>query len=372
MNWLLFFLYIVIWSFGMIAGCKFFMYCWILDKPGRDVPARAPVPTLQWVIVILLFVVMIYITKRQLDISFWKEFLWLFVGWWLLALVAVIDELGRIVDKRFRLSAKVRLFLQVVISMWAWWWSGIWLSELSLPVLWVVELTPVFSLVLTVWWFLLCINALNWSDGIYGLATWNATIGCLTIFLLITFVVFQEFEFMSYERNELLIRVQLISLILTVLGTLATIMEYKPLWLMRDVGVMFFWFSLWYLALLWGAKIWTLVVVLALPLFDAIWVIIDRIRQWISPFKGTWSHLHYRLLSLWRNRHEVRWFIRCWAIFFLTIMILLWWDRIWKVVVFLLMACIFFWVNSYLYRYKWLPSIYWVQNKKGYSDDDSV
>jgi hypothetical protein len=49
---------------------------------------------------------------------------------------------------------------------------------------------------------------------------------------------------MSYERSELLIRVQIISLILFVLSLLGTMMEYRPWGVMRDVGVMFFGFSL--------------------------------------------------------------------------------------------------------------------------------
>ncbi len=369
MNWLLFFLYVTFWAFGMLAGREVFLRLWILDRPGKDVPKRDSVPTLQWVTVIWVFVVLIYLTKRQLDLSFGKEFLWLFVWWGLLAVVAVVDELWRIVDRRFSLSAKVRLLLQVVISIWAWWWSGIWLTEVSIPVFWLVELTPVFSLSFTIAWFLLCINALNRSDGVYGLATWNATIWFLTIFLLLTFVVFQEFEFMSYERNELLIRVQVLSLMLTVLWTLATIMEYRPWWLLRDVGVMFFGFSLWYLALLWWAKIGTLVVVMALPLFDAIRVIVDRIRQWVSPFTWSLSHLHHRLLALWWNRHEVRWFIWWWSLFFLVIMILLGVDAVAKMIVFGIMAFLFFWINVYLFWHKWLPSVYGVQNKKWYSEE---
>ncbi|MBP7848154.1 hypothetical protein KA013_02945 [Patescibacteria group bacterium] len=54
-----------------------------------------------------------------------------------------------------------------------------------------------------------------------------------------------------------------------------------------------------------------MIVVLALPLFDAVRVLIDRLhKQKKNPFKGDYSHLHYRLLALGWNRNEVRIFIR--------------------------------------------------------------
>lgn len=64
-----------------------------------------------------------------------------------------------------------------------------------------------------------------------------------------------------------------------------------------------------YIALLGGAKIGTVIVVLALPLFDAVWVIVDRIKRQKNPLKGDFTHLHFRLMALGWNRDEVRVFI---------------------------------------------------------------
>jgi UDP-N-acetylmuramyl pentapeptide phosphotransferase/UDP-N-acetylglucosamine-1-phosphate transferase len=52
-----------------------------------------------------------------------------------------------------------------------------------------------------------------------------------------------------------------------------------------------------------------MLVVLALPLFDAIRVIVDRLRQRKNPMQGDYTHLHYRLMALGWDRHEVRWVI---------------------------------------------------------------
>lgn len=65
-----------------------------------------------------------------------------------------------------------------------------------------------------------------------------------------------------------------------------------------------------------------MLVVLALPLFDAIRVIIDRLRQHKNPMKGDYSHLHYRLMALGWNRHEVRLFIRGYSLVMMILMLL--------------------------------------------------
>lgn len=53
-----------------------------------------------------------------------------------------------------------------------------------------------------------------------------------------------------------------------------------------------------YLALLGGAKIGMMLVVLALPLFDSVRVIINRFKEGKNPLKGDYTHLHYRLMAL--------------------------------------------------------------------------
>jgi len=86
---------------------------------------------------------------------------------------------------------------------------------------------------------------------------------------------------------------------------------------------MSFGFALAYLSLLGGAKIGTMIVVLLLPLFDALRVIIDRVWfRKVSPFKGDFTHLHYRLMALGRNRNEVRVVLRSLSIFLAILMLL--------------------------------------------------
>ncbi len=77
------------------------------------------------------------------------------------------------------------------------------------------------------------------------------------------------------------------------------VIEYRPFGLLRDVGSRFYGFSLAYLALLGGAKVGTIMVVLSLPLFDFVRVIVNRIFVMKkNPLKGDYTHLHHRLLRL--------------------------------------------------------------------------
>lgn len=205
-------------------------------------------------------------------------------------------------------------------------------------------------------------NAINWFDGINGLSSGVSTIGFLTIYLLLQQVVFPSYPLMSETNAATLSMITNIAFVMTVLGIIYTTIEYKPLGLLRDIGTMFLGFTLAYLALLGGAKIGTILVALSLPIFDAIRVFINRIFiMKKSPLKGDYSHLHYRLLALGRNRHEIRWFVRGRSIFFMSIILLQGTDRMAKIIIFIMMALIFFGVNIYLFWVKKMPMEYKVE-----------
>jgi UDP-N-acetylmuramyl pentapeptide phosphotransferase/UDP-N-acetylglucosamine-1-phosphate transferase len=171
----------------------------------------------------------------------------------------------------------------------------------------------------TVLWFLLFINAINWIDGINGISTGVTSIGFLTIYLLITRIVIPLYGVVEPE----VIMAQELSGILFGISVVYASIERKPLALVRDIGVMFLGFMLAYLSLLGGGKIGIIMVSLALVIFDAAWVIINRmIIMHKNPLKGDYTHLHHRLLRLGRSRSEVRVFVRGRSLFLMIIMLL--------------------------------------------------
>lgn len=170
-------------------------------------------------------------------------------------------------------------------------------------------------------WTMFCINAINRFDGIYAQGSGVSAIGFLTIFLLIKFVVFQSYE--QFNNLETLLLVQNLSFFLFIISLIYTVIEYKPLGLVRDVGIMFFGFAIAYLSVAGGAKIGTLIVALSLPLFDAVRVGLYRIFvAKKNPLNGDYTHFHHRLLGLGFSRGESRAFIRIRSVMMMILMLL--------------------------------------------------
>jgi len=71
--------------------------------------------------------------------------------------------------------------------------------------------------------------------------------------------------------------------------------------------------------------------------------------------KGDYTHIHFRLLGLGRSRGEVRAFIWIFSLVMMILMLMQGANRMNKVIIFLMMATLFFGINTYLFLYKKLP-----------------
>lgn len=337
----------------------------ILDKPGHDVPKRSRVPTLQWLGSVFAVVICTALFRPELFVA--EYMIWLRVGLGVLVTVNFIDELGRLVHPKYRLSPKFKFLVQAAVALIALWVSGVWFDGVTIQgdhlLFW-----PVVTALITLCWFGLCTNAINRFDGVYGLASWSSAIWFGTIASLLTWVVLPLYPGINGLEAEMVNAAMRTAWLFAWVTIVAAVMEFRPRGVVREVGTMSFWFALAYLSLLWWAKIGTVIVVLLLPLFDAIWVIIDRVWfRKVSPFKGDFTHLHYRLMALGWNRTEVRVVLRSISLFLAIIMLLQWGDRWDKAIIFVLVAVIFFVVNGYLFRVKKLPKAYLPGEK---TDDD--
>ncbi len=65
-----------------------------------------------------------------------------------------------------------------------------------------------------------------------------------------------------------------------------------------EVGSTLAGFSLGFLAIVSSAKVAIALAVLAIPLADAVFVVVGRVRRGVSPWKGDDTHLHFRLLRI--------------------------------------------------------------------------
>ncbi|MDR2416433.1 MAG: hypothetical protein LBD75_07770 [Candidatus Peribacteria bacterium] len=95
---------------------------------------------------------------------------------------------------------------------------------------------------------------------------------------------------------------------------------------------------------------------MSLVIFDAIWIIWYRVcilKK--SPMKGDYTHIHHRLLGLGWSRGEVRAFVWIFSLVMMMLMLMQGANRLNKLIIFVMMALLFFGVNTYLFIYKKLP-----------------
>lgn len=250
-----------------IAGIEICKKRKILDRPWPDVPARSRVPNMQGIFLLLWFFATTALFFPQYYEN--KAFLGLAVGGGFIMLFSLIDTVLETAGKKW-IKAKYRLLLQVIawlIALGVW---GVSISEFVINGNITRALPSYFIVFLTILWFVGFMNAINWFDGVYGLASGISTIWFVTIYFLLQKVVIPYYaNVISAENLATLTMTTNIAFLLTLGGLLYTTIEYKPTGLLRDIWIIFYGYALAYLSLMGGAKIGTLLVVLSLPIFDA-------------------------------------------------------------------------------------------------------
>lgn len=215
---------------------------------------------------------------------------------------SVVITLGGLIDDRWELSPWPQFFIQFVGSLiaishiifielftdpfgrpeiWTWGSSslleGLFTVEGNLVKIW----RPV-ALMLTVLWIVGIINAVNWFDGLDGLAA-----GVGTIALLL-------FAWHSYRLEQTTVAAFPLALAGALLGFLP--FNFAPAGLfLGTAGVFLLGYNLATLSILSPAKFSTVLLVLAVPILDSAWLVVDRLRHGHNPFQGDRGHLHFRL-----------------------------------------------------------------------------
>lgn len=321
--------------------------CGVLDRPRlyADVKRRYRIPMMQWIPLFMISCLFLLVVFGHDLISLPLIVL---VGWWAL-LVAMTTR-----DEYIPLSPRIRFVCQILIA-----YVSVVLIDIPFPLesLWLdIAIAPWILYVMSIVWIMFCLNAINWIDGVSGLASGTSAIWLVTIVLLSLFVVIPLYPDMTADNEFLLHQTVMVAGIVWWLALIYAVMEAAWWWLLRDPGTYFLAFTLAYVSLVWWAKIGTLVVTLSLPLFDAIRVGINRLFVMKkNPTKGDYTHIHHRLLSLGWTKGEVRAFVWLWSVVMMILVLIQWPDQMNKVIIFLLAAILFFGVNIYLYRIKKIP-----------------
>jgi len=159
------------------------------------------------------------------------------------------------------------------------------LNQWNIPVIWqgVTYHITVLADLLTVVWIFALVNVVDWLDGLDGLAAGVGAIAGLAI----TAISFTAGTPVTALLGAILF------------GALAGFLPANlfPARIYLGGGAFLVGYILAVLSIFSGAKTGTALLVLALPIMDALYVIYRRIREKRSPFKGDTTHLHHRLLE---------------------------------------------------------------------------
>ncbi len=192
-------------------------------------------------------------------------------------------------DDLFDLSAFNRLWMQGAIAS-ILWGLGLQINTLTIPGLAEPVLLGWLSLPITVFWIAGVVNAINWIDGLDGLATGVSSIAVAT---LVTLGIVMSQPVLALMGSALLG---------SLLGFL--VYNYSPATIfMGDGGSYFIGFILASLCMVGpqhlNSPFATLLplIILAIPLGDMTYVICSRLYRRQSPFCADNLHLHHRLLS---------------------------------------------------------------------------
>lgn len=323
----------------IIIFSKIFYKLKILDNPKKYWFKRDPIPYWMWIIFFLTFFI---ISIFFVDYNYKLWLIWVF--WFLITWISFVDD-------RLNVSAKIRLFFQIII-WWIIWLTSIkigyisnlfwWIASLetyNIIIFWyTVYLIPIFF---TILWYVFVFNALNWTDWIQWNTSWLSIISFFVLFMLWV-ILFNKDDYEWWIKNaEFIMKISAILVWIII-----------PFWwydirkkiLMWDSWTMFLWFMLATLAIIAWWKIATVLVVFGIYSVDAIYVIIKRIINKKNPLQWDFTHLHHRLLEIWLTRIWVLSLV--YSLSFLFWITALFLDKNWKIVVFLIIVIVVIFINK--------------------------
>ncbi len=145
------------------------------------------------------------------------------------------------------------------------------------------DAVPYLSEAFTIIWIFALINVVDWLDGLDGLA---AGVGIIASFAIAA---------ISILLGTPATAVLGVILAGALIGFLP--LNFFPAKIYLGGGAFLLGYLLAGLSIFSGAKTGTALLVLAVPIIDALLVIFSRIRSGKSPFQGDHSHLHHRLMK---------------------------------------------------------------------------
>ncbi|MEI7511741.1 MAG: MraY family glycosyltransferase [Candidatus Peregrinibacteria bacterium] len=262
---------------------KFFPKWGLLDTPERygHIRGRLPYP---FGIVFVLSVLLGIIFTAEMNTKMYG-----FLG------ASTLLAITSLLDDKYRIAPKIRLGVQALCAAMVVY-SGIYIAFLTNPLA-----DNAFSLgiilggVLTGIWILSLINTSNWIDGIPNLSLSSSALAALVLAFL--------------SLSDRVGQPEVANMCFVFVGAalpLLAINIFTERYILGDTGAMFAGFCIAIFSLFAGGKLATALIVMALPILDAAYVIFDRIRSGVSPAQGgDKRHLHDILLKKGWGKNKI-------------------------------------------------------------------
>jgi UDP-GlcNAc:undecaprenyl-phosphate/decaprenyl-phosphate GlcNAc-1-phosphate transferase len=252
------------------------------DVPNDRKIHTSPIPRLGGIAIWLGFMLTMawfsYIYKGQFED---EALVGTLLGGSLMFFVGLIDDL-------YNLSPYLKLFGQFLAATTAFH-LGVQISALDLPYSQILLLQD-FSYPVTVLWLIALSNAMNFIDGVDGLAGGVSMISALTMSVV------------ALNMHEPVPALFAIILAGSTLGFL-NFNFYPARIFMGDSGALFCGFVLASIAVTGVLKTLTMtmllpVVILTVPILDITYSVLRRLWRFQNPFEADADHLHHKLLKL--------------------------------------------------------------------------
>ncbi len=237
-----------------------------------------------------------------------------FIGYLLGGLILII---GGLVDDRLNLRARYSILFPVIAALVAAGF-GIGVSKITNPLGGFFEVSEVLSFCVTFVWLFGMIYVTKLLDGLDGLAS---GVSSISGFMMVALALSTTY----YQPDSALLSMIVVA---GILGFL--VWNWNPASIfLGEGGSTFIGYSVGVLAVIGGGKIATALLVVAIPLFDIIFVLFDRYRSGVPLFAGDRRHLHHRLNDIgFATRSIVLIYYAVALIFGLTTLIFESWQKL--------------------------------------------
>jgi len=156
------------------------------------------------------------------------------------------------------------------------------------------NLSPWLAIVATIFWIGWMTNTINFVDGIDGLAAGVSLIAALAL------------AFNALRQDPAQATIALLPLALAGACAGFLLFNFPPARIfMGDSGAQFLGYVLGVSAIIGGAKLATVLLVLGVPILDVAWLIVARALAGRSPAHGGRDHLHLRLSDLGFSTRQI-------------------------------------------------------------------